>query len=732
MHRSLQIRKRIRFVEQLESRYAPANLVVPLEPLLDQFGDQIGAYQSYGNGEVVESIFDTGASAITFAPDAQEYLQIPIKVPNGAIAGGIGGEITGDVSMPGTIYADGLHAIDLSSFFDFLNFDMSALSFSLDPASAAATPGIQALVGTTSGSPDLPTITGIPILNRSPANPNGLAAKIDMQGYTFDLLAGLGDYLPEFSGDDLLWKMPDLHFVQPGTAPSVAADTAGPVYIPMSTFGTGDNHANPGNDITDTASPLQPDVGINYQDSKPILSGKDFLFDTGAQLSIISTATALELGIDLAHPETSIAVQGVGGSLEVPGFTLKQLDVPTVTGDKLIFTNVPVYVLDVAPGIDGILGMNLFNPANSLVYDPFNPAGSRLGVTFHTTPRDVLPPEADDGLGFFLDSFPFFAGLLNGSQLSGFNVSAAATNVNTTTTLTATPNASTGGSLVTLTATVAPSPSDFGLVTFFDNGSAIPGGANVALAGGLATFQVSGLSTGTHTLSAKYSGATGFNASTSNTVNLGTTSAVAPKIVSITPNGNQPSLSSSPSSRVVSIVATFDQAVQLDADAVKISLHTNNVVYDGVAQPAGYGSLPTSLNVTPSTDKKTWTVTFAGNTDIGADSLQSLKDGVYDFNILSTKVHPLGVPAINMAGNSTTTVHRLFGDSSPATTPSGGASGVDFQAVVNTGDNLAFRGAFNNPTAYKAAMDFNGDGIINTVDNLQFRTRFNKSLTWRV
>ena len=28
-----------------------------------------------------------------------------------------------------------------------------------------------------------------------------------------------------------------------------------------------------------------------------------------------------------------------------------------------------------------------------------------------------------------------------------------------------------------------------------------------------------------------------------------------------------------------------------------------------------------------------------------------------------------------------------------------------FEAIVNTGDNLAFRGAFNNPVAYKAFLD---------------------------
>src|SRR6185295_16824073 len=162
-------------------------------------------------------------------------------------------------------------------------------------------------------------------------------------------------------------------------------------------------------------------------------------------------------------------------------------------------------------------------------------------------------------------------------------------------------------------------------------------------------------------------------------------------------------------------------------------LHTNNVSFGGAAQPNGYGSLPTSLNVT-TTDSKTWIVTFVGNTDAGADGFNSLKDGVYDLNIDAAKVHLLAVPSVTMAANATTTFHRLFGDTGAPATPTGGTPGTDFLAVDNTGDNLAFRAAFNKPAGggYRPFLDFNGDGIINTADNFQFRSRFNKALTWRM
>jgi hypothetical protein len=54
-----------------------------------------------------------------------------------------------------------------------------------------------------------------------------------------------------------------------------------------------------------------------------------------------------------------------------------------------------------------------------------------------------------------------------------------------------------------------------------------------------------------------------------------------------------------------------------------------------------------------------------------------------------------------------------------------GTLGAGFQANIDSRDNLAFRTTLNNPLAYNAALDNNGDGVINTGDNLQFRNRFN-------
>src|SRR5262249_13819872 len=113
----------------------------------------------------------------------------------------------------------------------------------------------------------------------------------------------------------------------------------------------------------------------------------------------------------------------------------------------------------------------------------------------------------------------------------------------TTTTLTATPNASTGGTLVTFKATVAPSPGNLGTVIFRDNAAIIA--ANVPVVTGVATYQTSALTPGTHAVSAEYSGAAGFPSSASSTLNYVVSPSITPQLVSVVPNANFVSLAGS-------------------------------------------------------------------------------------------------------------------------------------------------------------------------------------------
>jgi hypothetical protein len=98
------------------------------------------------------------------------------------------------------------------------------------------------------------------------------------------------------------------------------------------------------------------------------------------------------------------------------------------------------------------------------------------------------------------------------SSIASFDVVAAGT----TTSVTSSANPSGYGQAITFTATVTPSTSGIGTptgnVTFFDNGQ--NRGAQSLDASGKAYWKTSGLSTGSHTITATYSGSSTFGAST--------------------------------------------------------------------------------------------------------------------------------------------------------------------------------------------------------------------------
>jgi len=96
--------------------------------------------------------------------------------------------------------------------------------------------------------------------------------------------------------------------------------------------------------------------------------GGNFMFDTGAQVTIISSAIAMSLGLDSngdgVLDETDVGytrtetVGGVGGSREAPVFMIDAVHVPTDQGVDLVWTNLLWLVIDIAPGIDGVFGFD--------------------------------------------------------------------------------------------------------------------------------------------------------------------------------------------------------------------------------------------------------------------------------------------------------------------------------------------------------------------------------------
>ena len=100
----------------------------------------------------------------------------------------------------------------------------------------------------------------------------------------------------------------------------------------------------------------------------------NFLFDTGAQVSILSTRMALALGLDSngdgllnendANWRRTEAVGGVGGMIEAHAFAIDSVHIPTKEGDDLVWTDLEWLVLDIDVGegdthLDGVFGSDL-------------------------------------------------------------------------------------------------------------------------------------------------------------------------------------------------------------------------------------------------------------------------------------------------------------------------------------------------------------------------------------
>jgi hypothetical protein len=395
-------------------------------------------FQAY-EGLTTFSIFDTGASVVTFGANDQFLFQlfgsggIPIKVPCGAVAEGVGGQLVGHVSDPGTVLADGLHVAALR--FDSFGFPEFDIQFDL--ARAASMPDVQVFVGALEGpeeeggctplaSADLPTITGTPILNPAPGHPNGLAVAILPQGEILDF--------SEFEGlQGIVIPVPDVQFQDPGLPapedPNCTADLGnGPqdictdaIRINVEFVGF-DNSADPGDSISESFNPVHHQVTAEHHGVR--LTDQTYLIDTGAQLSIISSAAAEAFGLDLDNPQTTISVQGAAGAVhDIPGYTIDRLTIPLAGGDSLSFIDVPIYVLDVAEGVlDGILGMNLFNNVSTMLYDPHDPAGPALQLAFFTEHAIDLPDIPPGEFALLSQFLPAFAGTIGGGRLPTFDL----------------------------------------------------------------------------------------------------------------------------------------------------------------------------------------------------------------------------------------------------------------------------------------------------------------------
>jgi hypothetical protein len=207
---------------------------------------------------------------------------------------------------------------------------------------------------------------------------------------------------------------------------------------------------------------------------------------------------------------------------------------------------------------------------------------------------------ADNGSPWFLSGAPdsrwnnddlHLLGQIKGSDFEAVdesslmvdpNSGATTTAAATTTKLSSAPNPSTQGQQVTFTATVSPTSSNGTMPTGtvrFDDGSTALGTA--ALSSGIARWSTVGLTAGTHSITAAYSGDSVFAATSATSLSQSVVG--APSITMVTPNGGQRW------ARGVSHTIKWSYS-GATGTSVRIDLLTGGIVTSTIAPSAPLGS----------------------------------------------------------------------------------------------------------------------------------------------
>ncbi|MHC4068775.1 MAG: pepsin/retropepsin-like aspartic protease family protein [Planctomycetota bacterium] len=134
------------------------------------------------------------------------------------------------------------------------------------------------------------------------------------------------------------------------------------------------NPNNPKNILPLPVASYNPVIENISVQNKGRISKGNWLFDTGATISLISTEQAQLLGLmdkkgdPLTEPDFMLPVGGVGKIVLIPGFQVDSLTVPTLSGFNLVYKNARIGVKDIKffaeekgefVVLDGVFGSNL-------------------------------------------------------------------------------------------------------------------------------------------------------------------------------------------------------------------------------------------------------------------------------------------------------------------------------------------------------------------------------------
>ncbi len=315
----------------------------------------VGNYPaSHPESDYTIGIYDTGASTHVMGYEAANLAGLynpsfDLLTTNTVTIIGVTGEVDAWVSQPIGIFIDGLGAIEPNG----LLWDRSGM---------VGQSNVSIAVGQGGSPVDLPTAIGSPMS-------------------VYFTAAFNNDTVVTRTRDGSDYNAPDIH-IYPQDDPGIPT-YANMIPLELRPLGATSVQYIPGlSPDLEYFEPTSPSVIIgNLSQSVFFVASVDlyngihsaidktrFMLDTGAQVSVVGYRIGARLGLNPAHPDFEVEIQGVSGdSIMAPGFYIDAIDIPAL-GDWLSFTNIPVVLLDVSSPeggtLDGIIGMNLFTDLN--------------------------------------------------------------------------------------------------------------------------------------------------------------------------------------------------------------------------------------------------------------------------------------------------------------------------------------------------------------------------------
>lgn len=343
--------------------------------------------------DYIIGVLDSGAGVNLVAGSSAQQLGVTgsFLTSNIIPVGGIGETVDSRVTFPIGFFAAGFDAIDENGVLDLSQTagHSNVAALAMPAVSCGGQEAVSALLGTAF------------IMFRNTLVSVDRPQKLVHGGKTFagptvELLS-LFDPLP----DHPRW----IPLAVDGESPRVITAAYSPDIFNFDDFQT------PAIPTQLSPGPFGPPVGSWFFTTMFLLEGEPsptnivqpfrMLVDTGAQSSIISTATAAALSLSLT-PDFTVDICGVGGLVSgVPGYYIDFVKI-NAFGGALEFSRAPFIVIDLeSPDgtgtLAGILGMNFFWNRN-ITLEPF-----LMGTSFLTV-SDPIPFAAGDfNLDLFVD-----------------------------------------------------------------------------------------------------------------------------------------------------------------------------------------------------------------------------------------------------------------------------------------------------------------------------------------